>query len=90
MGKKKKDFPKAKLKVGKKLKKTTTTDTRIQSKKVCFLWYSEKAKVFDSAYTRKALLIVNVQFCIVYELLKLREVFYLSVPGCTRGTVNER
>uniref|UniRef100_A0A0R3RHC5 Ipi1_N domain-containing protein n=1 Tax=Elaeophora elaphi TaxID=1147741 RepID=A0A0R3RHC5_9BILA len=34
MGKKKKDFPKAKLKVGKKLKKTTATDTRIHSKKV--------------------------------------------------------
>ncbi|KAL4002097.1 Rix1 complex component involved in 60S ribosome maturation family protein [Acanthocheilonema viteae] len=34
MGKKKKDFPKVKLKVGRKLKKTTTTDTRIQSKKV--------------------------------------------------------
>ncbi|VDK71124.1 unnamed protein product [Litomosoides sigmodontis] len=34
MGKKKNDFPKAKIKVGKKLKKTTTTDTRIQSKKV--------------------------------------------------------
>ncbi|VDO36775.1 unnamed protein product [Brugia timori] len=34
MGKKKKDFPKVKLKVGKKLKKTTATDTRIQSKKV--------------------------------------------------------
>ncbi|CAG9540705.1 unnamed protein product [Cercopithifilaria johnstoni] len=34
MSKKKKDFPKAKLKVGKKLKKTTVTDTRIHSKKV--------------------------------------------------------
>ncbi|VDK37342.1 unnamed protein product [Gongylonema pulchrum] len=37
MAKKKKsdkDFPKAKLKVGKKLKKTTSTDTRIQAKKV--------------------------------------------------------
>uniref|UniRef100_A0A8R1Y6F3 Ipi1_N domain-containing protein n=1 Tax=Onchocerca volvulus TaxID=6282 RepID=A0A8R1Y6F3_ONCVO len=35
MGKKaKKDFPKAKLKIGKKLKKTTTTDTRVQTKKV--------------------------------------------------------
>lgn len=37
MGKKKKkvkDFPKAKLKVGKKLKKTTVTDTRIDARKV--------------------------------------------------------
>ncbi|KAM3724824.1 High mobility group protein 20A [Dirofilaria immitis] len=54
MGKKaKKDFPKAKLKLGKKLKKTTTTDTRIQSKKVILV--EQLAKNDDSCLSHRGL-----------------------------------
>ncbi|EFO21583.1 hypothetical protein LOAG_06903 [Loa loa] len=53
MSKKKKDFPKTKLKIGKKLKKTTTTDTRIHSKKVVLV--EQLTKSSDSCLSYRGL-----------------------------------